>query len=420
LLSARKRMVTRRWLLALVSLVAGVLAIGVAGQASGVAARSSAGACKSPTAQPPNRGTGNNVLNGVAAASRCKAWAVGYYRTDGVSRTLIEHWDGKAWKVPKTPNPGRSGDGLKGVAWASTTNVWTVGYYLSGRYPHPRRTLILHGNGKSWKMQRSPNPSRSWNELYGVDAVSPTNVWAVGAFRGHGGHYEPLIEHWNGKEWKVQPSPHQIANAETSSLAGVAAISSTSAWAVGVACFCGLTSLPQHYTVVEHWNGKRWKVKQPREPGGDHCPTGLNGVAATSSANAWAVGYSDVCISYDPQSSRNLIEHWNGKAWRVQRSPNPGRHNGFTPLNGVAATSATNAWAVGSYNNGTTVQPLVLHWNGTAWRVKPTTNPDGFTAERLKGVAATSRTNAWAVGSYNNGTTDQALALHWNGHAWRP
>jgi len=33
-------------------------------------------------------------------------------------------------------------------------------------------------------------------------------------------------------------------------------------------------------------------------------------------------------------------------------------------LRGVAATSASNAWAVGSTDSGKT---LILHWNGTTW-----------------------------------------------------
>src|ERR1700758_502951 len=45
--------------------------------------------------------------------------------------------------------------------------------------------------------------------------------------------------------------------------------------------------------------------------------------------------------------------------------------NGF--FNGVAATSASNAWAVGG-NNGST---LIAHWDGTAWKQVPSPNrPD--------------------------------------------
>src|SRR5436305_1360784 len=84
-------------------------------------------------------------------------------------------------------------------------------------------------------------------------------------------------------------------------------------------------------------------------------------------------------------------------------------------LNGVAATSACDTWAVGYYYDGIAQQTLIEHWNGTAWKVQPSPNPDGSSNPNgLAGVAATSSTNAWAVGNYNNGTADQTLALHYS------
>jgi hypothetical protein len=46
-----------------------------------------------------------------------------------------------------------------------------------------------------------------------------------------------------------------------------------------------------------------------------------------------------------------VIEHWNGTAWTVQNSPNPRGSSHYDDLHGVAATSAGDAWAVGSYGN---------------------------------------------------------------------
>src|SRR2546423_10792758 len=122
----------------------------------------------------------------------------------------------------------------------------------------------------------------------------------------------------------------------------------------------------------------------------------LNGVTATSSSNAWAVG------DYrNGTTERTLIEHWNGTAWRVKKSPSVGL--GANDLKGVAATSSSNAWAVGDYHSGTAYADLTLieHWNGTAWRVKQSPNV-GTYDNYLYGVTATSSSNAWAVGSYYN------------------
>src|SRR6266700_6788157 len=76
----------------------------------------------------------------------------------------------------------------------------------------------------------------------------------------------------------------------------------------------------------------------------------FSGVAATSSSNAWAVGtWSQSNTTY-----KTLIERWNGTAWKVQTSPNPAPGDwDENVLNGVAGLSSSDAWAVGwSYVNG--------------------------------------------------------------------
>src|SRR5579871_4133268 len=64
-------------------------------------------------------------------------------------------------------------------------------------------------------------------------------------------------------------------------------------------------------------------------------------------------------------------------------------------LHGVAATSAKNAWAVGSAGTTTHPKTLIVHWNGSSWRPVSSPSPSG---SMLRAVAATSASNAWAVG----------------------
>ena len=76
-------------------------------------------------------------------------------------------------------------------------------------------------------------------------------------------------------------------------------------------------------------------------------------------------------------------------------------------LQGVAATSGTNAWAVGAYLSETkylTHETLIEHWDGAAWTVVPSPNV-GTGDNDLYGVAAlaTSISSAWAVGDYGHG-----------------
>jgi hypothetical protein len=370
-----------------------------AGLAATGAAGATAQSCQNWGGQPPDQGTFANDLQGVAATSSCSAWAVGYYYNGSVDQTLIEHWNGHAWKIQPSPNPSSSGDNvLNGAAAISPTDVWAVGYYFNGTAD---QTLIEHWNGTVWQLERSPNlgTSTSFNELEGVAAVSADDAWAVGQGAG-----KALIEHWNGTAWKAQftprpalPGGRYLRRRPAIGLGGVAAISPSDAWAVGF-----------HYngtanqTLIEHWNGHAWKLAQSQNPGGNG--NELDGVGATSSGDAWAVG------SYYPGGMRpeqTLIEHWNGKAWSVSPSPSPG--SGVNLLRGVAATSPSNAWAVGESGAQQQDPTLVEHWNGKAWKIQPSLS---LGASGLTGIAATSASTAWAVGFYNTNGVDQALAIH--------
>ncbi len=81
--------------------------------------------------------------------------------------------------------------------------------------------------------------------------------------------------------------------------------------------------------------------------------------------------------------------------WSVVKSPNVGSR--INSLSGVAAVSASNIWAVGSYSKGS----LIEHWNGTSWSVVKSPNV-GSQFNYLSGVAAVSASNIWAVGDYKS------------------
>jgi hypothetical protein len=69
---------------------------------------------------------------------------------------------------------------------------------------------------------------------------------------------------------------------------------------------------------------------------------------------------------------QTLVEHWNGTQWSVVSSPNPGTN--YDSLEGVAAISASDVWAVGAYLYGADTQTLVEQWDGTQWSVVPSPN----------------------------------------------
>jgi hypothetical protein len=58
--------------------------------------------------------------------------------------------------------------------------------------------------------------------------------------------------------------------------------------------------------------------------------------------------------------------------WRIIPSPNSGATD-YDVLNGVAAISPNDVWAVGNFmsTGGTGQQSLIEHWDGVQWRIVP-------------------------------------------------
>jgi hypothetical protein len=149
-----------------------------------------------PAISPGNQ----NILFGISALSRTRAWAAGTYTFGANLGTLVETWDGTSWHEPSTPGPDLHSF-LLAVAARSSSDVWTVGGRVSLVHP---RTLIQHWNGTTWKVVPSPSPSSVQDLLQGVAVVSGRYAWAVG----YRGHMQTLIERWNGTAWTVVPSPN--------------------------------------------------------------------------------------------------------------------------------------------------------------------------------------------------------------------
>lgn len=162
-------------------------------------------------------------------------------------------------------------------------------------------------------------------------------------------------------------------------------------------------------TLIEHFNGNAWNIVASPNPRND-TRTQLYSVSATSANDVWAVGSSDD----GKLPSRTLIQHWDGTRWSIVSSPSP--DNQFNELRGVAAISANDAWAVGyrgGTRNDTPIETFILHWDGASWTQFPSANVSGG-ANQLFGVTAISAGDIWAVGSVSGAP----LALHWNGSSW--
>jgi hypothetical protein len=152
-----------------------------------------------------------------------------------------------------------------------------------------------------------------------------------------------------------------------------------------------------------------WDVVRSANPG--EAATTLLGVAAVTSAEAWAVGG----VGEPEIPTAVAIQRWDGDRWLAVAGPSPGTT--LNELRAVDASEPNDVWAVGRTSSGVGEQPLVLHYDGTEWSdVELPSEIDGV----LSGVAAISPAEVWAVGSVGDpaASLERALVLHWDGTTW--
>jgi hypothetical protein len=321
------------------------------------------------------------------------------------------------WVIQPSPNPSAVWSVLNGVTVPNATDAWAAGYYTTGN-PGVTLSLVEHYDGSTWTQQTTKNPSTAEDELNAIKASSSTDVWAVGEFLHTTGFRRVLIEHYDGTSWtrKIGVSYKKQDNV----LNGVAAPSSTNVWAVG--CNGPDYFFSCDHALIEHYDGTNWKLQTSAAPPCEVQGTSaLSGVSAASSTSVWAVGNYE-CKSGGSGYQQTFIQHFDGTSWTTQSSHDPGLDNS---LLGVSAVSSTDAWAVGWLTTelgGCIPQtyPLIEHFDGTSWTVvdTPIPGPD-FTV--LTGVKALSSTDAWAVGYYSPvecSSATQTLVMHWDGTAW--
>ncbi|HEX8077179.1 MAG TPA: hypothetical protein VF511_05145, partial [Chthoniobacterales bacterium] len=100
-------------------------------------------------------------------------------------------------------------------------------------------------------------------------------------------------------------------------------------------------------------------------------------------------------------------------SWTVVDTPNPSSNNSH--LKGIAALTSSDVWAVGFYtdNAAGAFLNLAMHWNGSSWTITPTPNPSQPNTDQLKKVAAVASNDVWAVGGHG-----LSVILRWNGAQW--
>lgn len=290
----------------------------------------------------PNRyGAIATALVDVSCTSASNCFAVGNSQATPTSPavTLIERWNGSSWKIVASPNAANAtGSYLYAISCVGV-RCFAVGNYTSANTAGS--TLIESWNGTAWKVSPSPNHSGSaFNSLAGVSCnavATGLTCFAVGTWSQTSDDSVPstLTERWNGSSWVVIASPN-VGGQYRSALTAVSCTSARSCMAVGYWQHMPGASLS------EHWNGSVWTIVPVSNPTGWNFSQ-LNSVSCASSISCIGVG----TWSKGTATGLTLVARWNGSAWAIPYSPNPSGSKSSS-LNAVSCVglkcSAAGSW----------------------------------------------------------------------------
>lgn len=335
----------------------------------------------------------------IAVSCPTKRMCVAVGTTDFGQGMLAERWNGRRWATMRLAQPtGATGDGLEGVSCTSAWACTAVGYDYG---PGVSQTLAERWNGRRWRVQPTPNPGVAGLPFAAVSCGSATSCTAVGYYSYHllGVTNNMLAEHWDGQSWSMQSLPP--AGDIGGDLGSISCRPSacTAAGYVNGQSDEGPGTAP----LAMRWNGTGWALQPTPGDATQNDTSGLTGISCPSARSCTAVGVSD--------QGGPLILRWNGTTWHSQTVTNFALNYAF---NAVSCTSASACMAIGS--------SAAARWNGHRWSSRSIRVPPGAHGFSLSAVSCSSASRCTAVGFKNmtvSLVTDLlTVAERWNGHTW--
>lgn len=303
-----------------------------------------------------------------------------------------------------------------------------VGWYYRGS---PAHGLAIAWNGRTWVTEPLASGSLAavscaatkacvavgagadlWTGRRWITIASPTQLGSISCpTSGYcqalsaTGQQRPVAQRWDGSAWHTERIQQPHPRPDDLTIASLSCVSRSFCMAVGDYTR-GVSAMPspayRDLTLAELWNGKTWRMLRTPDPSTN------NQLASVSCVSASA------CTAVGASTGRKwtLAERWNGHRWTIQPTPNVSRI-GYTALIAVSCGTRTACTAIGDYDDG--LSGIAEHWNGTRWSLQRLPTPSGpTTLIPPAGISCTSATACVMVGS-NDGNT---LAERWDGKHW--
>jgi len=255
----------------------------------------------------------------VVAASTVLAVAAG---TAGAQAAINRQWRIVYHVNLKLPNywwPGA-------LAAPSRDQAWALGYTLKGG--RISGDILEHWNGRRWRMTAVPGINLM---PVAVAASSPDNVWlfssANRAFR------------WDGQRWTRAPGTKGMP------MGGGVVLGPSNVWTAG-GTFCDASTL-------YHWTGSRWFTHA--------LPGAVVGISGSSAKNFWVLTQQETVTSTcRPEPGVPLRAYrWDGSSFKRMRIPRIVNQHGLGGR--LVVSSPSNIWIANI------IDSPIMHWNGHRW-----------------------------------------------------
>lgn len=272
---------------------------------------------------------------------------------------------------------------IAAIAATGPADAWAVG--TTGTRQSERQTLLVHWDGVRWSRPALPVSMGQLSGLQSVVAGNPADVWVMGYSASD--QPTPHIYHFDGAGWDEVRLPGYVFAVE-----GISMTPAGRLWAVV------MTGAYPGDSVIR-WNGRTWtRFPAPLLSGGP--------------ANIAALADNDIWVTGNPSQ----IYHWNGERWTPTASPDASRpcacSDGGLPH--IAALASDDVWAALGIGADPSSPPVLMHWDGDAWRNVPVPHagccqPTGIAPDGAGGIWVIPFQSDWRLG---------AQYLHWRAGRW--
>jgi len=313
------------------------------------------------------------------------------------------------WTSSSIQSPGTSANVIESVSCATSTFCIAAGYEIgSSGYDQTLIEQSTDGSGANWTAMASVDPAGTsgYNDLYGISCVSVTFCVAAGSYEPSSGSEQTLSEIFNGSTWATSPTVNPVG-AASSVLNSVSCITSSMCAAAGY----WVDSNGNNNSLVEMYNGSAWSIESTPNPGSG----GINALWGISCAGP------SYCLATGEQLTTSAFQNLaiestdGGVTWSTTANPpvEAGPAGGTSSNNDfvqVACIASSDCFATGFYlDSNNQSQPLVETYNGS-WTLDTAQSTGGTGDQDFPwSVGCESLNLCFMVGGYSAAGTTQTL-----------